>query len=160
MKKSARCFITAFSVLWFVQGASSYPADQERLPIQVTAELKGDCRKPGKYRKQVLFKVKNISGKPVEFVVMSCSYEDQWRTNSKEIVIDRRHPCDKNVPHLIMLKQGDSYEDVLCLEIPSNAPKGSEELRLGFSPSADVNDVRNQEAMPIYWSNLLVISWG
>ena len=159
MKKYSYYAIILVGLLLCMQGAVAYSTEQNKLPIQVSAELSGGCKKQGKHNTQVTFKVINISDKPIEFFVMSCSYEDHWRTDKKEIQIDRSHPCDKNTLSPIMLKPGEFYKDVLCLEILSTEPRGSCAIRLGFAPDLGLGDIIHHQRMPVYWSNQLDVRW-
>jgi hypothetical protein len=67
--------------------------------------------------------IKNNSEKSVFIWLMSCSWEDNFEINNNYISL-KGHSCDKNIPHLIEIKKGESkiYKTTLSKSIKFDYP--------------------------------------
>jgi hypothetical protein len=104
------------------------------------------------------FRVANSSDCTQSFVVMGCSYCEDWRSSNPRMAIVCPI-CRGNVPGRIDLKPGEAYEKPLVMRVTADGPRKTEAFRMGFQPrrpSADSEDEGILEHR-IYWSNEVVV---
>lgn len=88
------------------------------------------------HRKQpvdVTLKVTNTSKAAVTFEVMSCSWEEHWRSLDRELAW-MPWDCDKNAPSRVELAPGRSREWKLAMFATEAASLGAHPLAMTFTP--------------------------
>jgi uncharacterized membrane protein len=81
----------------------------------------------------VTLKVTNTSKAEVKLEVMSCSWEDHWRSSDRELTWSP-WGCDKNAPSSVVLAPGKSREWKLSMYATENAAVGAHPLAMTFTP--------------------------
>lgn len=108
--------------------ASAAPAD----PLQIELKPATLTWRP-KQPVDVTLKVTNTSKAEVKFEVMSCSWEDHWRSSDRELTWSP-WGCDKNAPSRVVLAPGTSREWKLSMYATENAALGAHPLAMTFTP--------------------------
>jgi hypothetical protein len=121
-------------------------------PLQVTVKLEAEPY----LRSQpvVYFSVRNVSDRKQEFWIMSCSYEENWKTDHPVVKVLRITECDKNLPLPKYLEPGESYDGELTLHFEKGEEGAEHAFRLGFCPY-----IRgfSRKVSHVYWSNKLKV---
>ncbi len=98
--------------------------------------------------------VTNVSKSRQTIETMSCSWNENWRTNDKRIYCPGWE-CAKNAAVSITLAPGKSYEKVLPLSALPQAKGKALRFRIGFTPRFDFG--RKPRAI-VTWSAPLSLS--
>jgi hypothetical protein len=101
----------------------------------------------------VELRVINASALPKSFHVMSCSWDQQWQS-SNPLVYWQSWGCSGNVPMLIKLPQGGTYEKVLPMRVKTVAPTT---FRMGLTPLDYKLGSRAWPGKRTYWSSEVTI---
>jgi hypothetical protein len=103
---------------------------------------------------EVGLRVVNASPLPQSFHVMSCSWDEQWKTNAPDISCPS-WSCLGNCPQCFTLAPGEGYEKTIPL---ISARAGRVSFRMGFHPlkltfnPLGVQSMRVRAGMRTYWS--------
>ena len=85
---------------------------------------------------------------------MSCSYEDNWTTDSSVVTVLAVHECDKNFPAPKSLEPGETYTGELTLQFQESKESREHAFRLGFRP---YRRAFSRDVSHVYWSKQLKV---
>jgi hypothetical protein len=81
----------------------------------------------------VTLTVTNTSKAEVSFKVMSCSWEDHWKSSDRELTWES-WGCDKNAASTVTLAPGKAREWKLAMFATEKATPGAHRLEMTFTP--------------------------
>jgi hypothetical protein len=97
---------------------------------------------------EVRLQVVNSSQSPQSFQVMSCSWNQHWKSSNDRIVPEG-WACWSNIAETKNLAPGEAYEEILKMSLVSGKPGDKISFRMAFSPFT-----KNDQT---YWSNPVTV---
>jgi hypothetical protein len=97
--------------------------------------------------------VVNASELPQSFLIMSCSWNDQWQSSNPRVSLDS-WGCARNVLTAVKLAPGETHTKVLWMQ--ANAA-GMESFQMGLTPLKDKLGSRPWPGKRTYWSSEVTI---
>ena len=95
----------------------------------------------------VRLRVVNTSGTTQSFQVMNCSWDEHWKSSSKQVTWYGWN-CSKNCPVTETLKPGQAYEKTLSMVVAAGVPKDKVSFKMGFTPI---------DSKRTYWSSEVTV---
>ncbi len=115
--------------------------DEEK-PLTVTIRTEEKPVQPGRPF-QVDLRVVNSSKSVQTFEIMSCSWDDRWKSSNDRVSWDAWE-CARNVRMTVKLEPGDAYEKDLPMLVAAGKPHEKITFKMGFTPI---------DGKLTYWSN-------
>lgn len=81
------------------------------------------------------FVIKNLTAQKQYVWVMSCSYQDNWQTDSKDVSVEPQS-CRSNAPVTIKLDAHAIYEGKIALDVKRDLP-ATHSFKIKFVPTAE-----------------------
>src|SRR5215204_150054 len=150
MKRSIIVFLALLSQTLLPGVVPSAQSPDE--PLRVEIKVNTETSRSGNI--DVDFSVRNVSDRKQEFAVMSCSYEDNWTTDSSVVTVLAVHECDKNFPAPKSLEPGETYTGELTLQFQESKESRGHAFRLGFRP---YRRAFSRDVSHVYWSKQLKV---
>ena len=115
-----------------VTSANSIHAD-DTPSIKVTANIRPAPDAHNVMSGILILRVENISQKPILVHTMSCSWCDDWESDTPDIQLGGWN-CAKNVPLVIEIPPGGYFTDTLAVVATHGHGKARSVFRVGFKP--------------------------
>ena len=147
--------------------SSPFPTPDASFEIGLASD-RGEIREGEPFK--LLLSARNTSDEPVEFWSLSCGPGINWSIDNPLLErVDIPAQCAKNVPTIIYLQPGDTFQDIAMVNVKAGALSGPTKMRIGFAPWLSREQLLNWSNKTIgleevkkmtFWSNPLYLEVG
>jgi hypothetical protein len=145
---------------------NSVSQTNEPSPFQITVTARKTLVHVGESFK-VSLEVKNISNTNQSFLVWSCSWWENWKSNNRFVYLPA-WDCGQNAPMTVNLAPDESFRETLNgnempMRVVDSVSTNRISFRMAFHTGGSVHLYKADEIMPddvkgkIYWSNEVTI---